>query len=50
MISIIIMTIFSVFGINYLKEAMYNCEEMTEKFLESVKTKAECFDYGGGNW
>jgi len=47
-ILIIIMTIFSVFGIKYLKGIMYECDDIIdENLLNLIKTKTDCLDYGG---
>ena len=47
-ILVIIITIFSVFGIRHLKGIMYDCDGIEEEdIIDFIKTKADCFDYGG---
>lgn len=47
-ILILIMIGFSVFAIKCLKGAMYFCEGFAEEeFGDLIRTRADCFDYGG---
>lgn len=48
-ILLIVLFFCSAFFEKFLKGEMYYCDNVSEELLETLRTKTDCFDYGG-NW
>ncbi|CAI2378685.1 unnamed protein product [Moneuplotes crassus] len=47
LVCLLILLIFAIMGVDFLKGAFYSCEGLTDEILQTVKTKQDCLDQGG---